>query len=60
MTPGGEASVELTADNPLNDATPHSLRVNTRKIGANGHVAVLNSGYWGIGVKADPLTSLKT
>jgi hypothetical protein len=52
VTPGGDASIELTADNPLTGATPHSLLVNVRRIGANGHVAVVNSGYWGIGVKA--------
>ena len=52
VTPGGDASVELTIDNPLTDATPHSLLINARRIGPNGHVAVVNSGYWGIGVKA--------
>ena len=31
VTPGGDASIELTADNPLNDATPHSLLVNVRQ-----------------------------
>src|SRR6187551_3067117 len=49
VTPGGDASVELTALNPLTGATPHSLRVDVRRIGPNGHVAVVNGGYWGIG-----------
>ena len=52
VTPGGDASIELTADNALTDTTPHSLSVNVRRIGANGHAAIVNSGYWGIGVKA--------
>ena len=52
VTPGGDASVELTSDNPLTDATPHSLLVNVLRIAQNGHAAIVNGGYWGIGVKA--------
>src|SRR6187549_3841736 len=32
VTPGGDASVGLTIDNPLTDATPHSLLINARRI----------------------------
>ena len=51
-TPGSDASVAVTTDNPLTDATPHSLLVTVKTIGPNGYVAIVNSGFWGIGVTA--------
>jgi alpha-L-arabinofuranosidase len=50
-TGGAEASIDLVLNEPLNDATPHSLKVTVSKAaGAGGRVALLNEGYWGIGV----------
>jgi len=52
MTAGSQAVMGITVDNPLHEATLHSLAINVMSIGANGHVALVNSGHWGIGVKA--------
>jgi len=51
-TPGSEATIAVTTDNALHDATPHSLAIDVTRIGANGHVALINTGHWGINVKA--------
>src|SRR6185369_6978636 len=50
-TGGSEASIDLVLNEPLNDATPHSLKVTVTKApAAGGRVALLNAGYWGISV----------
>src|SRR5262245_3764217 len=51
-TGGAEASLDLVLNNPLNDATPHSLEVTVEKTAAanSGRVALINEGYWGINV----------
>lgn len=46
----GRADYEITTDKPLNDATPHALRLKLNN--EQGLVTVKNSGYWGIGTKA--------
>ena len=51
-TPNSVASIAITTDNPLHEATPHSLAINVKQIGGNGHVVLINSGHWGVGVKA--------
>ena len=51
-TPNSEASIAVTTDNPLHEATPHSLAIDVKQVGANGHVALVNGGHWGISVKA--------
>jgi alpha-L-arabinofuranosidase len=43
---GGEAAIEVVADQPLNDATPHSLQVTVTQPGP----ALVNGGYWGMGI----------
>jgi len=40
----------LTEENPLNDATPHSLRVTVNKLAADGKNNLVNEGFWGIKV----------
>jgi len=50
-TGGAEASIDLVLNEPLNDATPHSLQVTvTKTAAAAGRIAVINEGYWGINV----------
>jgi alpha-L-arabinofuranosidase len=44
---GGEGSVGLGSEQPLNAATPHSLRLEITKGGAGA----ANDGYWGVPVK---------
>ena len=51
-TPNSVASIAITADNPLHEATPHSLVIEVKQSGPNGHVTLVNGGHWGIGVKA--------
>ena len=45
---GGEAAMQLTAEYPLDEATPTALRIT---LPAKGRAAVANSGYWGINVE---------
>ena len=40
--------MKLTKQNPLNPATPNSLQITIPK----GEVSLINSGYWGMGVKS--------
>jgi alpha-L-arabinofuranosidase len=49
---GSEATIGLTVDGPLNDATPHSLRLSISKTEPQGRVALINSGYWGMSIIA--------
>jgi alpha-L-arabinofuranosidase len=51
-TSGSEAAIALTVDQPLNDASPHSLEVAVSRIATGGRVAVVNDGYWGMAVTA--------
>jgi len=44
-------SMGLDLANPLNEATPRSLRLEVEEAGA-GRVGIANGGFWGIGVKA--------
>jgi alpha-L-arabinofuranosidase len=41
---GGLATMALTTEQPLNDATPHALRVDVTRPGA----ALVNAGHWGM------------
>jgi alpha-L-arabinofuranosidase len=47
---GARAAMRLVDDEPLTDATPHSLEVTIERPADDGRVAVLNEGYWGINV----------
>ena len=50
---GSAASAAITIDRPLNDATPHALQVDVTAIGAGSRgPALVNEGYWGMGVVA--------
>jgi len=46
---GAEGAMQLDMENPLNAATPRSLRLEIGKA-APGRLAVSNEGFWGIGV----------
>jgi alpha-L-arabinofuranosidase len=46
---GAEGVMQLDMENPLNAATPRSLRFEIAKA-TPGRVAVANEGFWGIGV----------
>jgi alpha-L-arabinofuranosidase len=51
VTDGGSAGKMAPDDTqPLNEMTPHSLRLDITSAGT-GRVGVANSGYWGIAVK---------
>lgn len=47
---GSQAASAVTAEYPLNAATPHALRLDLAA--ARGEVSAVNSGYWGIAVEA--------
>ena len=46
QTGGTDMQLSLTAEQPLNEATPHSLRVDIRK--RDGQADLVNEGFWGI------------
>jgi len=48
-TGAADGSMSLDTDRPLNDRSPHSLRLDIAKSGG-GSVGVANDGYWGIAV----------
>lgn len=48
---GSVGSIGLTEEKPLNSVTPHSMRVSISKVEQGGHIALVNEGFWGIGVK---------
>ena len=46
--------LSLTQQNPLNNATPNSLKIEINKINSNGKNNLVNDGYWGINtIKGD-------
>src|SRR5207244_1803900 len=44
---GAQGAIALDAEQPLNAATPHALRLEVRSTGS-GRVGTANGGYWGI------------
>lgn len=53
LSGGGTGAIDLVVDQPLNDATPHSLRVTVSSRPSSGRGPTLvNDGYWGMSVKA--------
>lgn len=54
LNEGGTSSeMRLTEANPMNSASSRSLALNVTAAGnPDGRAALLNSGYWGIGVQA--------
>jgi len=48
QTGAADAEISLVTEQPLNDATPHSLRVDVRKKGPADKVDLVNEGFWGI------------
>lgn len=54
QTGDADMSLALTAEKPLNNATPHSLQVNVRKVGTDEGSGLVNEGFWGINtIKGD-------
>ncbi|MBP8303167.1 MAG: alpha-L-arabinofuranosidase, partial [Phycisphaerae bacterium] len=47
---GGQGSMHLDANTPLNDRNPHSLRMTVTRQGTR--CGVVNSGYWGMNIQA--------
>jgi len=47
---GAQGTVSLATDQPLNEKTPHSLRLDITEA-AGGRVGVANEGYWGIAIQ---------
>jgi alpha-L-arabinofuranosidase len=50
VTGSNKAEISLTTESPLNDATPHSLKVDINTFDKAGRVALINEGFWGIRV----------
>ena len=46
---GGEGSISLEEENPLNERNPHSIKLTATKMG--GRVGVANSGFWGMNIQ---------
>ncbi|WP_291870880.1 alpha-L-arabinofuranosidase C-terminal domain-containing protein [Maribacter sp.] len=53
---GAKAVMKLTKNNPLFESTPNSLQVDISKPGI---ATLVNSGYWGMGVKKDEQYNLR-
>lgn len=47
--------LQLTQDNPLNDATPNSMQVDINTLDAGGKNNLVNEGFWGIKVNSGEL-----
>lgn len=47
---GSAATLALVTDQPLNGATPHSLQVDVRAATTGQAPALVNAGYWGMGI----------
>ena len=45
------AAIALESDEPLTEASPHSLRLDVTRIDPAGRAAVVNEGFWGVGVR---------
>jgi alpha-L-arabinofuranosidase len=43
-----DMQLSLTTEQPLNEVTPHSLRIDIHKKGAGGQANLINEGFWGI------------
>ena len=57
---GAKGEMKLTEANPMNAASSRSLAMTVAAAGADtAAVALVNSGYWGIGVKAGTAYDLK-
>ena len=51
--PGSAGSISISTERPLNDATPHSLLFNVTALPGSGPgPALVNEGYWGMGIVA--------
>ncbi|MCX6224604.1 MAG: alpha-L-arabinofuranosidase, partial [Bacteroidia bacterium] len=53
----GKAQIKLTKSNPLHSATPNSLQISIPQTA--GEVSLVNSGYWGMGVKSSERYNLR-
>jgi len=49
---GTDMQLSLTTEQPLNEATPHSLEVEIRKRTPTGAADLINEGFWGINAVA--------
>ena len=47
----GQGGMSLDSQQPLNDRSPHSLRLEITDVGKSGRVGVANGGYWGVPVE---------
>ena len=47
-----DLQLSLTTEQPLNEATPHSLKINIQKKDPNGQADLVNEGFWGINTVA--------
>lgn len=54
---GSQAASVVTDEFPLNDATPHALRIDLSRV--RGEVSAVNGGYWGIAVTEGALYDLE-
>ncbi|MBD0374821.1 MAG: alpha-L-arabinofuranosidase, partial [Flavisolibacter sp.] len=45
------ATMDLTTEQPLNQATPHSMQITISQAKAAEPVELANEGFWGVGVK---------
>ena len=47
-----DIKLQLTQDNPLNNATPNSMQVDIQALDATGKNNLVNEGFWGIRVNS--------
>ena len=53
---GGQVTMTLDKNQPLNDKNPTSLRLDITSVGSNGRVGVINHGYKGVSIDSkDPV-----
>ncbi|RXK85403.1 alpha-L-arabinofuranosidase C-terminal domain-containing protein [Filimonas effusa] len=56
--PDAKINIQLTQQQPLNSATPRSLKVNISKRSSSGKNSLVNEGFWGINAQKDAVYNL--
>jgi alpha-L-arabinofuranosidase len=49
---GAAGTMTLTAENPMNEASERSLRINLPRQTSGATTSLINSGYWGMNIQA--------
>lgn len=56
--PDSRIAIQLTKEQPLNSATPNSMKVQVTKLDASGKNNLVNEGFWGINAQKGAVYNL--